>query len=128
MTNEHLDSLDATLNAARNAWEAERKSLHDRIFALETENALIKGLHADAIRARSAAEGFSTRLLTQFAVVEHVFSEARSFALSAGVNIEEAASEAVERAKALIDTKTTSEPAAVTPVAPLIVEAPHVPA
>lgn len=107
-TAEHLTSLDATLAAARAAWEEEKKLLSDRIFVLETELALHKGLLQDAVKARSNAENFGTRLLTQFAVVEHVFAEARQFALSAGANIEGAAAEAVDRAKSLIDAKTAS--------------------
>lgn len=119
-TAEHLTSLDNTLAAARTAWGDEKKLLEDRIFVLETELALHKGLLQDAVKARSNAENFGTRLLTQFAVVEHVFSEARQFALSAGANIEGAAAEAIERAKVLIDQKTASASV------PTPLEVPHV--
>lgn len=132
MTNDHLDSLDATLAAARKAWDDEKKSLNDRIFALETENALIKGLHADAIKARSAAENVGTKLLTQFAVVGHVFEEARAIALSVGYDVQTEAEKAVASAKAKIDAVAGTSSSAFPPpvqIVPFVppIEAPHVP-
>ncbi len=107
MTNEHLDSLDATLAAARSAWDGERKALQDQIFALQTELALTKEAHIRADEAKSGAERMTVKLLTQFAIVSTVFAEARALALKVGFDEEQAAKndepQHVTAAKAAID-------------------------
>src|SRR6478609_4255123 len=84
-TEEHLTSLDSALAAARNSWAEERKSLLDRIFALETELALHKNLFDRAAADRNQAERVTAKLLAQFGMVAVIFDEAKSLALSAGL-------------------------------------------
>ena len=113
MTNDALASLDEMLARTRTAWEAERKALLDRIFALETELTLHKDLHTRATEARMAAERVGTKLLTQFAVVAHVFEEAKRLALAAGYDEEQLARNTPPQAPqtpAIPSPTPTSEP------------------
>lgn len=83
--NEHLASLDSTLLAAKTAWEAEKKQLEDRIFALETELSLRTTLHDKAVEARSNAEKMAAKLVAQFGMVAQVFDDAKQLAINAGL-------------------------------------------
>lgn len=84
-TADHLASLDATLAAAKAAWEGEKKVLQEQILKLETELALRTRFHDDAIAAKEQALRTTAKLLTQFGVVSSVFEEAKQLAIDAGL-------------------------------------------
>ena len=108
-TEAHLASLDATLAAARQAWEADRKGLEDRLFALQTELKLTQDACARAETARTAAERITMKLITQFGMVAGVFAEARDIALQCGYT-EPEKPDPTEAAKAAIDRALNPPP------------------
>lgn len=88
-TETHFSSLDATLAAAKAAWDKDRGALLQRIRELETELSLTKSALDKAAVARDEAFRQTAKLLTQFGVVATVFDEAKQTAIAAGLYTEQ---------------------------------------
>lgn len=86
---DHFSSLDATLAAAKAAWDKDRGALLQRIRELETELSLTKAALDKAGTARDEAFRQTAKLLTQFGVVATVFDEAKQTAIAAGLYTEQ---------------------------------------
>lgn len=76
-------TIDETLAAIREEQALQMKECSDRVFAAEMKATLLEDQLAKAIDARTFAERLTTRLLTQFAVVEQVFADAKAMAVAA---------------------------------------------
>lgn len=77
-TAETFASLDTQLAAAKAAWEVEKQTMQDRIFALETELNAAKDQGRVAVEGRMVAEANAGALHALFAVVRHVLDEAEA--------------------------------------------------
>lgn len=76
-------TIDETLAAIREEQALQMKKCTDRVFAAEMKATLLEDQLAKAIDARTFAERLTTRLLTQFALVEQVFADAKRMAVAA---------------------------------------------
>lgn len=78
--NDLHQSLDTTIAAIRAEHADAIRACNDRVLAAEVEATLLREQLTKANEARFAAERLSTKLITQFSVVEQVFAEAKALA------------------------------------------------
>lgn len=78
---ERFTNLDQILADARREAQTEIQSKDERIFQLETENTLLREQNRDARAAEKVAERLTVKLLTQFALVEKIFSDVKQQAI-----------------------------------------------
>lgn len=77
-------SLDETITSIRQDHAETLKACTDHLLATQLELELTKAQLTKACLDRDRYMRISTKLITQFAVVENVFSEAKALALAAG--------------------------------------------
>lgn len=75
-------SLDDTLAAIREQHELEMRECKDKMLAAEVRASLLESQLERAIEARASAERITSKLITQFSMVEAVFAEAKALALA----------------------------------------------
>lgn len=78
---DHLNSIDETLNRVRQDHAHEVKTLQDQLLAAQIELQLCRGTTEREKNDRIAAERITMKLITQFGMVENIFSEAKRLAL-----------------------------------------------
>ena len=102
---EHFDSIDARLEAAKQAWASERKGLEDQLLASQIELRMTREALAKAVDARDIYARSTAALLAKFGVVAQIFEDAREAAVEAGLYTKATANDtpAVADAKAAID-------------------------
>lgn len=78
---ERFYSLDETIRAIKDDHASTLKSVNDALMAKSIELELTKDRLRQAIKDRDASERVTVKLVTQFAMVETVFAEAKRMAL-----------------------------------------------
>lgn len=76
-----FQSLDDTLRLIREDHEEEMRAMREALSAAENDAALAKTQLAVAVEERAKAERIAIKFITQFALVEKVFSEVKALAL-----------------------------------------------
>lgn len=104
-TSEHLSSIETILAGARAEYEKEKAELLQLLHSAESKAILHEGLATEARQAQAFAERTATKLLTQFALVEHIFSDVKKQALEFGFS----AKAEVDKIRSDIATAAASE-------------------
>jgi hypothetical protein len=80
---ERFHSLDQTLADIKAAHNDEMTELRATLMEAQTRAALAENLLKDALEGKAHAERIAVKFITQFAMVEKIFSEVKTLAMAA---------------------------------------------
>ena len=84
--NDHYTTLDQTVAAIKAECAERLSAMKDKLLAAEIEATLAKDQLKEARAAELQWQRVATKLVTQFAVVEAVFADAKALALAAAAD------------------------------------------
>lgn len=88
MPNDLNQSLDSTIAAIRAQHADEMQACRDRTLAAEVRAELLQSHLTEARNAQASAERIAMKFVTQFGMVEKIFSEVKALALTVQHEVE----------------------------------------